>query len=119
MAVAAPVYVAMNYVVNGIYFDPDFRYGLSVLPRRSRPVCGPERRAPSSPARSCRHGHDPGVVDLEACEILINKMSSVASQLRKAGSRPAMPWTGPVRQPNWWRVSRGLRARQVAAAGRG
>ena len=32
MAVAAPVYVAMNYVVNGIYFNPDFRYGLSVLP---------------------------------------------------------------------------------------
>lgn len=32
MAIAAPVYVVMNYVVNGIYFNPDFRYGLSVLP---------------------------------------------------------------------------------------
>lgn len=32
MAIAAPVYVVMNYVVNGVYFNPDFRYGLSVLP---------------------------------------------------------------------------------------
>lgn len=32
MAIAAPVYVLMNYVVNGVYFNPDFRYGLSILP---------------------------------------------------------------------------------------
>lgn len=32
MAIAAPVYVLTNYLVNGIYFNPDFRYGLSILP---------------------------------------------------------------------------------------
>ena len=32
MAIAAPVYVVTNYVVNGVYFDVNFRYGLSVLP---------------------------------------------------------------------------------------
>lgn len=32
MVIAAPIYVVMNFVVNGVYFNPDFRYGLSVLP---------------------------------------------------------------------------------------
>jgi len=32
MVIAAPIYVVMNFSVNGVYFSPDFRYGLSVLP---------------------------------------------------------------------------------------
>lgn len=32
MVIAAPIYVVMNFSVNGVYFNPDFRYGLSVLP---------------------------------------------------------------------------------------